>query len=315
MKFNRPILIAGFGSIGRRHVQNLRALGHKKFVLYRTGKSTLPDEEIAGIPTESDLDKALAHKPIATIIANPTAMHLPIAIAAAKAGSHLFLEKPISHTLDGVIDLQRLVKKKNLVVQVGFQFRFHPGLRKVKKQLEKGAIGKVVSVQAHWGQYLPGWHPWEDYRKSYAANAALGGGALLTLCHPFDYLRWLIGEFESVCAVEGRSSGLGIDVEDTADVLLRFKRGATGHVHLNYLERREAHTLRIIGESGIISWDNAKPLKNFERNTLYESEMRHFLACIAGNEQPLCTLEDGIKTLKIVLAAKESVRKKRLVEL
>ena len=315
MKFNRPILIAGFGSIGRRHVQNLRALGHKKFVLYRTGKSTLPDEEIAGIPTESDLDKALAHKPIATIIANPTAMHLPIAIAAAKAGSHLFLEKPISHTLDGVIDLQRLVKKKNLVVQVGFQFRFHPGLRKVKKQLEKGAIGKVVSVQAHWGQYLPGWHPWEDYRKSYAANAALGGGALLTLCHPFDYLRWLIGEVERVCAVEGRSSGLGIDVEDTADVLLRFKRGATGHVHLNYLERREAHTLRIIGESGIICWDNAKPIKNFERNTMYKSEMRHFLACIKRNEQPLCTLDDGIETLKIVLAAKESVRKKRLVEL
>jgi len=69
MTANAPILIAGFGSIGRRHLQNLRTLGHKKFVLYRTGNSTVPDEEIAGIPTESDLDKALAHKPIAAIIA------------------------------------------------------------------------------------------------------------------------------------------------------------------------------------------------------------------------------------------------------
>ncbi len=68
----RPILIAGSGSIGRRHLRNLRALGHKNFVLYRTGKSTLPDEEIAGIPQEFDPAKALSHKPIATIIANPT---------------------------------------------------------------------------------------------------------------------------------------------------------------------------------------------------------------------------------------------------
>ncbi len=311
----RPILIAGSGSIGRRHLRNLRALGHKNFVLYRTGKSTLPDEEIAGIPQEFDPAKALSHKPIATIIANPTALHMSVALAAARAGSHLLLEKPISHTLDGVKELQRLVAKKHLKVLVGFQFRFHPGLRKVKRMLEDGAIGPVVSVQAHWGQYLPGWHPWEDYRKSYAAKATLGGGVLLTLCHPFDYLRWLVGEVTSVICQEGRSGGLGIDVEDTADVLLQFASGATAHVHLNYLERKEAHTIRIIGESGIICWDNAKPANNFERNTMYKSEMRHFIACIEGKEQPLCTLEDGIKALNIVLAAKESARKKRLIEL
>ena len=315
MRFQRTILIAGFGSIGRRHLRNLRALGYKKFVLYRTGKSTLPDDEIVDIPVEYDLTKALAHKPLATIIANPTALHMPVALAAAKSGSHLFLEKPISHTLNGVDELKRLVAKKHLKVLVGFQFRFHPGLRKVKRLLEEGAIGPIVSVQAHWGQYLPGWHPWEDYRKSYAAQAKLGGGVLLTLCHPFDYLRWLIGEVTDVSALESHSDELKIDVESSADILLHFKSGVIGNVHLDYLQRPPQHYIRIIGQSGIICWDNAKPIKNFERNTMYKSEMRHFLACIKRNEQPLCTLDDGIETLKIVLAAKESVRKKRLVEL
>src|SRR3989344_9307695 len=182
----RPILIVGFGSICRRQLRNLKTLGHKNFVLYRTSKSTLPDDEILNIPVEYDLAKALAHKPIATIIANPTALHIPVALAAARAGSHLFLEKPVSHTLDGVEELIRLTKRKGLIVQTGFQFRFHPGLLKIKYLLETNAIGPVVSVQAHWGEHLPDWHPWEDYHKSYSARVDLGGGALLTLCHPFD---------------------------------------------------------------------------------------------------------------------------------
>src|SRR5258706_15581154 len=102
MTLNRPILIAGFGSIGRRHLHNLRSLGHKNFVLYRSGKSTISKDEITDIPSESNLKKALAHKPIATIIANPTSIHMPVALAAAKSGSHLLLEKPISNNLIGV---------------------------------------------------------------------------------------------------------------------------------------------------------------------------------------------------------------------
>lgn len=313
MTFDGPILIAGFGSIGRRHLRNLRALGHKNFVLYRTGRSTLPDDEILDIPVEFDLDKALAHRPVATIVANPTALHMPLALAAARAGSHLFLEKPISHTMDGVSDLRRLVAKNNLVVQVGFQFRFNPVLQKVKRRLEKGEVGPVVSVQAHWGEYLGDWHPWEDWRKSYSAKAKLGGGVLLTLCHPFDYLRWLIGDVESVSAIQSKNGGLGIDVEDSADVLLQFKSGATGNVHLDYIERPGAHYIHIIGQNGIIHWDNLED--NIDRNIMFVSEMKHFMSSIAKNEQPLCTLDDGIGALRIALGAKRSVKEKRFIRL
>lgn len=332
MALDKPILIAGAGSIGRRHLKNLQALGHKKFVLYRTGKSTLPDDETRDILTEYDLARALAHKPIATIVANPTALHMPVALAAARAGSHLFLEKPISHTLDGISGLRRWVKDSGLIVMTGFHFRFHPGLQQVKRLLEKNKIGPVVSVQAHWGEYLPGWHQWEDYRQSYAAKKKLGGGVLLTLCHPFDYLRWLIGDVTSVSAVVGRNGGLEIDVEDTADVLLNFASGAIGNVHLDYLERPDEHYLRVVGQSGVIHWDNSDGLVKwqtqssgkweklpvpdaFERNTMYISEMRHFLSCITGGGQPLCTLSDGVEALRIVLAAKQSAREKRFIRL
>lgn len=313
MTFDQPILIAGFGSIGRRHLQNLKTLGQRKFVLYRTGKSTLPENEIADIPQEFDLTKALSYKPIATIIANPTALHMPVALAAAKAGSHLFIEKPVSHNLDGIEELRRLVRKKGLFVQTGFQFRFHPGLLKIKRRLQKNEIGKIVSVQAYWGEYLPNWHPWEDYRVSYSAKMNLGGGVLLTLCHPFDYLRFLFGEVDSVSAISGQSGGLGIDVDDTADVLLQFRSGVIGNVHLDYWQRPVEHSLRIIGRNGIISFDYSK--SRIDRNTMFLSEMRHFLFSIKKQIQPLCTLDDGIKALEIVLAAKESSLKKRVVKL
>ncbi len=327
----RPILIVGLGSIGRRHLRNLQTLGFNNFILYRTGKSTLPDDEIKDIPTEYDLKKALAYKPIATIIANPTALHIYVALAATKAGSHLFLEKPISHTLERVEELKRIVAKNDLIVQVGFQFRFHPSLKKIKSLLERNVIGQIVSVQAHWGEYMPGWHPWEDYKKSYSAKSELGGGVILTLCHPFDYLRWLIGEIEGVKAISSQNGELGIDVEDSADVLLQFTSGAIGNIHLDYLERPSEHYVRIIGQKGVIYWNNADGLvkysvlggdwkklsapDDFERNQLFISEMAHFTACIDKNEQPLCSLEDGLQSLRIALAAKKSAREKRFIKL
>ena len=252
------ILIAGLGSIGRRHLRNLRAMGVGELVLLRSGRSTLPDGELSEFPTERDIGEALQrHQPDAVVISNPTSLHLNVAIPAAEAGCHLFLEKPISHTMAGISTLAKFVNAQNLKVLVGFQFRFHPGLHRIKELLACGTIGEVVSVHAHWGEYLPAWHPWEDYRRGYAAREDFGGGVLLTLCHPFDYLRWLIGEIEGVSALTGKRGGLDIEVEDTANVMLRFANGALGSVHLDYIQRPGTHTLRITGQQGCILWDTA----------------------------------------------------------
>jgi predicted dehydrogenase len=324
MKF----LVAGLGSIGRRHLRNLQALGEKDILLFRTHQATLPDGELNGYPVETDLGRALQFKPEAVIIANPTALHLSVAVPAAEAGCHLLIDKPVSNTLEGLDELKTALTRGGGKVLVGFQFRFHPGLQRIKELLGEQAIGRPLSVRAHWGEHLPGWHPWEDFRQSYAARPELGGGAVLTLCHPLDYLHWLIGEAETLWAFTSRH-GLGLEVEDTAEIGLRFKDGTLGSVHLDYVQRPTRHTLEIVGTEGTITWDNAsgtvrlsQPARNgagegsqafplpagFERNSMFLAEMSHFRQVARGECEPICPLDDGLYALKLALAALRSER-------
>src|SRR5215471_3598126 len=245
-----PLLIVGLGSVGRRHFRNLKSLGCREFILHRTGQSSLPDDELRGSVAVEDLDEALQYKPIAAIISNPTSMHMSAALPAAEAGCHLFVEKPVSDKLEDVRELKQVTDKQGLTTLVGFQFRFHHSLHQIKSWIDAGAIGRIVSARASWGEYLPDWHPWEDYRTGYSARRALGGGVLLTLCHPFDYLRWLLGEVEAVSAMAGRLSDLELDVEDSAIVSLSFASGAIGSVYLDFVQRPPSHHLHIIGTRG-----------------------------------------------------------------
>jgi predicted dehydrogenase len=331
MKF----LVAGLGSIGRRHFRNLIALGEKQIVLLRSHRATLPDEELAGYPIETDLAGALEkHRPDAVIVANPTSLHLDVAIPAAQAGCALLLEKPVSSSLERLDVLQKAAQESGSRILVGFQFRYHPTLRKARELIQAGALGRVLTVHAHWGEYLPQWHPWEDYRRSYAARADLGGGAVVTLTHPLDYLRFMLGEVESLWSFNGHISPLEIDVEDVAEIGLRFSSGAIGGVHLNYFQRPPAHRLEIVGTDGMLRWDNAdgilhfhhmpapfgsysdrppapiietfSPPDGFERNQLFVAQTRHFIEVVRGESGPICTLEDGIRALRLALAARES---------
>lgn len=329
------ILIAGLGSIGRRHFRNLVALGEKDLVFYRSNKATLPNEELAGFPVETDLAAALNnHHPQAVIVANPTALHLEVALPAAEAGCAILLEKPIAEDLARVEDLRRAAEKSGSRILVGFQFRYHPTLNKAKELVESGALGKILSVHAHWGEYLPNWHPWEDYRQSYAARADLGGGVIRTLTHPLDYLRFLLGEVQALTALSGQISPLELaGVEDVAEIGLRFACGAIGGLHVNYFQRPPAHRLEIVGAAGTLRWDNADgnlihfqpqqpfgsvaaqapdisereyPLPaGFERNDLFLAQTRHFLQVARGAESPRCSLEDGVRALELALMARK----------
>jgi predicted dehydrogenase len=326
------ILVCGLGSIGRRHLRNLQALGGEA-VLLRTGKSTLPDDELQGIPTESDIQSALKRwSPEAVIVANPTALHLDAAIPAAESGAHLFIEKPISHSWERIEDLRAAVSRGGGSVFVGYQFRFHPTLQTIHSWVGEGAVGQTISVRAHWGEYLPGWHPWEDYRRSYSARRDLGGGVVLTLCHPFDYLRWIFGEVESVQAQTLNSGSLDLEVEDAAEIVLELRDGPLASVHLNYNQRPAAHWLEVVGAQGTLRWDNEdgcahrwdvesgewqeqRPPQDFERNDLFLAEMRHFLQVVEGEAEPLCSLEDGEKALKIALAVHQSAAEGQAIRL
>jgi predicted dehydrogenase len=323
------IVIAGLGSIGRTHARSLRAVDRgRTLCFYRSGHGAPLEGGLARLRVERELDAALRGA-AGVVVATPTALHVPLALRALRAGCHVLLEKPVSHQLEGAESLRAAEAAGRARVLVGFQWRFHPGLRAVKRWLERGLIGELVQARAHWGEWLPGWHPGEDYRRGYAARADLGGGVLLTLCHPFDYLRFLLGEVESVSAESARRSGLELDVEDTAQVVLRLRGGALASVTLDYVRRPPAHTLHLTGREGVIAWDGhsglarlrradglrrrAGPRAGFTRAHLFRAQMRHFLACVDGRATPACTLDDGLAALRVALAAVRAAREGRRV--
>lgn len=342
MKF----LIAGLGSIGRRHLHNLIALGESDIVLLRSHRSTLPDADLPDFPVTSKTKSALAYKPDAVIISNPTSLHLDVAIPAAQAGCHLFIEKPISNNLDNTEKLIEITQSRGNRVLVGYHFRYHPGLQKIVDLLKSGTIGRPLSARAHWGEYLPGWHPWEDYRLGYSARSDLGGGVILTLSHPLDYLSWMFGQVESIWAYQGKLGDLEINVDDTAEILLQFEQPLIASVHLNYNQRPPMHYLEIIGSSGNIYWNNndgsvhlyqpSEPTasqselsqakifpintlfngkKPFERNDLFLEEMKHFIAVAKGETMPICSLDDGMIALRLSLVAIQSASLKRKIKI
>jgi predicted dehydrogenase len=310
-------------------MENLGTLGVEDLVLYRTGAGQ--DRRAAPHPVESRLEDALARRPRAVVIANPTALHMPVAIAAAEAGAHILLEKPISHDLNGVAELRRLTEARGIVVLVGYQFRHDPGLQAIQRWIAEGRLGQVVSASVRYAEWLPGWHPKEDYRLGYSARRELGGGPVLTLSHPLDYLPWLLGRVRSVSASVARTSALEVDTEHAASITLCFESGVLGHVYLDYLQRPSEHHLQIVGTLGQVRWDAgdhvarlfdaergawecASPPVGFDRSRLFREEMRHFVACVDGLEQPACSLEDGERALVLGLAALRSAREGRNVD-
>src|SRR4051812_9099779 len=268
----RRFLFVGLGGVGQRHLRNLRTVvgGQAEFLAYRSRREATVLTNEMGVESGSDLEtkyglrvfgdltEALAERPEAVIISNPTSLHLGVALAAAEAGCHLFVEKPLSHDMENVANLLALVDRQKLVTLVGYQWRFHPCLAAVADILRQNVIGQVVAVRARFGEYLPNWHPYEDYRRSYAARRELGGGVLLTQIHDFDYLGWLFGWPKQVYTIGGHVSDLEIDVEDVADTVCTCEidgRAIPVHVHQDYLQKPATRRCDFVAERGRIHVD------------------------------------------------------------
>ena len=327
-------VVIGCGSIGKRHICNLINLGVKDILAFDTCKDRcLAVKDQYGVKIVHRLEEAWEHHPEVALITVPTNLHVPLALQAAEHGCHLFIEKPLSDRLDGRIDqLLKVVEQRHLVTLVGCNMRFHPGVTKIKQLVEEGVLGNVVAARVEVGHYLPDWHPEDDYRRGYSARRDLGGGVILDAIHEIDYIRWMLGEVETVACFAGKLSHLEIETEDTAAILLRFTDGTIGEIHLDYVQRIYSRTCHIVGDEGTIRWDYtsgevrwyspetrdwrlfANP-QDWEPNQMYADEMRHFLACLIGREKPALDVFEAARVLQLALAAKTSAESHQFVEL
>ena len=323
----------GCGSIGEKHIHNIRALQAVEIVACDLKQDRLSKikKEYGVKETYNDLDEALSQNINAVLVCTPTALHIPVASAAVKNYCHVFVEKPLSHNLDGVDELIERANERKLVVMVGFNLRFHPNLQRIKKLLDEERIGKIICARVQLGQYLPDWHPWEDYRKSYSAQRALGGGIILDAVHELDYIRWFLGDAKELFCYADKLSDLEIDTEDIAEILLRFETRAIAEIHMDYVQRSYSRSCQLIGDEGTIIWNfnenrvklysaenkqwQTFPEPNFDYNETYVQEMKHFIQCVIGNRKTPVNGLEGKRVLEIALAAKRSAETGEVIKL
>jgi predicted dehydrogenase len=255
--------------------------------------------------------------------------HLAQALQALRAGAHVFVEKPVSDRLDGLEELRNESARRGVVVQVGYNLRFHPPIEKLKQLVEQAVVGKILWAQVEAGSYLPDWRPWQDYRKSYTARRELGGGILLDGSHEIDYVTWLFGAPQEVTCMAGRVSQLDVNAEDCATILLRFPDGTRADIHVDFIQRSYSRNCTLVGPDGKLQWDftsNAvqivrvgEPVETVkfdcEVNTMYVAELTHFLDCVETGTKPRFGLDDAILTLRIALAARSAAEERTWVTL
>lgn len=281
----------------------------------------------------TSLEDALDPLPDAALITCPASEHISIAMSLAEKGIHIFIEKPLSHNLDNIDKLIAMVRRKRLVAIVGYTLRFSEALNVLKNALDEGAVGKIFGFRAEVGQFLPDWRPGVNYAESASAKKSLGGGVVLELSHELDYVRWLFGNVKAVQAVTGRLGDLGIDVEDTAEIILHCNHGKIiGSIHLDMLQRTPVRYCRVFGSEGTLVMnflDNSvmifsggstegrylsKP-QVIDQNQMYIDEINHFFTCIKTGVKPLIGLYDGKKVMELVHAIKKSSAEHKVVVL
>jgi predicted dehydrogenase len=319
----------GYGSIGKRHVNNLLLIPDIEIIIC-THRHDMDNELKNKCKIIESLDECINEKPIAAIISNVTSLHIQTALKLASAGLHLFIEKPLSNNLENMEKLLDIVCERKLVTFMGFNLRFHECIKKIKELLENNTIGKIISVNAESGSYLPDWHPYEDYRNSYASKENLGGGVVLTCIHEIDYLHWFFGEIKELFAMTGKFSDLKIEVDDLASVTMKFSNNIIVELHLDFFQKPDFRCCKIIGTNGTIYWDSMDNIVkvydiklkkwiekiniiNYERNDMYVDEMKYFLDCVSINKNTNNDIKNGISTLKIALDVIESSKSKRMI--
>ena len=309
------VVVRGTGSIGSRHLAVFRDMLKLNPIAVPVRSERIAGLTAAGFQANTTLD---THRdaPCACVVATDTDRHLQDAEEALRRGYSLLIEKPVSHSTEGLRHLKDLAGTVRLPVFVGCTLRFHKGLRIFRTLLPR--IGRVHSVRIECQSYLPDWRPGTDYRHSYSARKNTGG-VLLDLIHEIDYAIWIFGRPEKVFAKVQNTGKLDIEAEDTADLLWTSPDRAAISIRLDYITRRTRRRMLAVGEYGTLEWDAIgknvrlaphdcdEEVVGIEqvRDDLYRDQAEAFLRAVMGGAPgDLATFEEGADAVALCDAAR-----------
>lgn len=299
-------LIVGYGSIGRRHAQIFKSNGSQVVIL--TSQKQADD-----FLTYSDLKICLKNEnPEAIIISNRTSDHFPTLMNLNELGYSgvVLIEKPLFEKLIPIsITGEKLF--------VAYNLRFHPGLLKLKSEIQNQ---KILTVNVYVGQNLKIWRPGRDYRDLYSGKKNLGGGVLRDLSHELDFITWLFGKPEELIARGGKISNLEIDSDDSWMILMKTNNAEQISLSLNYLDQEPSrflivntneHTYRVDLVRNEFTKDGMVEQLNVDRDFTYIEQSK---AILQKDYSQLCTFEEGLDIVKLIETIEQSNLKKQWVK-
>ena len=334
------ILIIGLGSIGQRHLRNLKLIEPKaKFYAIRV-KKNVPLLNHSNMAIKGDIKKKYSIQYFKTLskiyknnikidcafVCTPSSKHISQVIELLKYNIPCFVEKPLGSSLKRLTELEVLLKKKKIVTMMGYQLRFNPLIQYLEKIIKKKSpIGRPLSAHIHHGENIEDFHPYENYKISYAANKKLGGGVILTQIHEIDYFLYLFEKYDVIHSsfTSSKISDLDINVEDVFSSNFLLKKNKTKvicSINLNFFERPKKRKFYLIGKKGsLVACFNSNTIRinknkrkevkkfKFKKNDIFIKELKFFISRVKSKRMipNSLNLYNGIKTLRFALKLKK----------
>ncbi len=254
------------------------------------------------------------------VIATPTNQHPADVEWSLGQGHHAFIEKPLAATRAGLTAAVAAAARSDRTAMVACNLRFTEGYRALREDLPR--VGRIISVSADFGWYLPAWRPSDDYAASYSARRDLGGGVILDAAiHELDYVIDVAGPVSSVSGLWAASNSLDIEVEDAAEMLLRHENGCISRIHADYLRRTYTRRCTVVGSEGTLVWNFAEGSVELfretdteatriagldgDRNSMYVREMEHFLDAVGSGQDSVNDVPRAAATTAVALQVLE----------
>lgn len=326
-------LIIGCGSIGKRHLRCFLKTGRTQATACDMNEALLKEiGDEFNVPTTTDWQKALADPAIdAVVVCTPAHLHVRMAQEIMRAGKHVLIEKPFSTSLDGTDDLISLRDETGLNAYIAYVQRYNPPIYKACEFFRTGKFGKALQATVVAGQDFAFYRP--GYQNTYYKDHKMGGGAIQdALTHTVNAVEWIVGSTEKLVCDALHQAIPGVEVEDTVTVIGRNGSAQTMFC-LNQWQAPNEIVIQINAEHGSVRMELARKRWSTlargeedwthyneglqERDEQFISQATAFLDAVDGKtpSPQLCTLEEGLQTLKFNLGALESVETGQWVNL